>query len=154
LAEPTERSFFGVSELPVRDVVLVPSQARCRVLRWGTHCSFLLGLGLASYLLPAIAPALAPGAAAIDTGPVLAAAGTCALGGLMALALAGGSRRLAGAAPRRIHLGGARVEHVGTARIVQQCASERVVVWHDATDPQSFRRLAALARRSHGGTLR
>jgi hypothetical protein len=42
-------------------------------------------------------------------------------------------------------------KRVGRSRLVLQCANgARAVVWRDATDPDSYRRLAALARWSPG----
>ncbi len=47
-----------------------------------------------------------------------------------------------------------RAEHVSAARIVLRRTHGRLVVWSDATDPESFRRLAVQARWGRPGLSR
>lgn len=90
--------------------------------------------------------------AAPGPGPRLAAV-ACLLGTAVALASCGRDPAPAGAASRALSAGGAagascavRAEFIGRGRIVVCTPAGRAVIWRDATDPQSFRRLAVRAR--------
>lgn len=129
-------------------------------------CSGAIGLALAW------AGAAAPAARA----PAWLAAAACAAGALRCVRSARSARlpralRLVArddSEPRRwapsraqrarfdagvVTLAGARVVHVSAGRIVLRAEGASAVVWRDAVEAATFRRLAALARWSRGGQL-
>lgn len=115
-----------MSDVHAADLLLVPSRTRRGLLLIAMLGIAALGLLLAG----------AAGAAAH-----LAAAGCVAMAALCLHAL------LRREPTRQVRLGAApRAEHVSAARIVLRTAQGRVVVWHDATDPDCYRRLAVAAR--------
>jgi hypothetical protein len=123
-----------VSETRPGEIVLVPSRTRRR----------LLGIGAAA------CAALAVVLMAAATAATLAAAAACALcaGWAIFLALrAEPAVRVRPDVPLRA-LSASRM------RIVLFAAQRRVVVWHDATDAATYRRLAVLARWQPRGQIR
>jgi len=117
-----------VSEIQPGEIVLVPSRTRRRLLEWAAVAVGVLALALA----------------AAGTGPALCSAVFC---GVCAAAAIWQARhdRSAGAvrldpAERFLALSASRT------RIVFFAAQRRVVVWHDATDRATYRRLAIRAR--------
>jgi hypothetical protein len=117
-----------VSEFPTGEIVLVPSRTRRRLL----ESASLAAAALCLLLLAA------------GTAPSLCAAAACALGAACAL------RGAWGDAPRVLARPDAaeawRAQSASRMRIVFFAAQRRVVVWHDATDPATYRRLAVRAR--------
>jgi hypothetical protein len=117
-----------VSDTRLGEIVLVPSATRRRLLQWAGAAVALLAIVLLS-----AQTALAGGAAAV-----------CALGAAAAFIEA---LRPAAAQPFRPGAAqGVRACSVSRLRLVFFAAQRRVVVWHDATDPDTFRRLAVIAR--------
>jgi hypothetical protein len=117
-----------VSETRPGEIPLVPSRTRRRLLGSAGAATAVLAGVLAWAATPA----------------ALCAAAACALcaGGAMILAARTGGVRPAVLDAR----GPLRAVSVGPLCIVFFAAQRRVVVWHDATDAATYRRLAVLAR--------
>jgi len=125
-----------VSEICPGEILLAPSRTR-RLL-----------LEMAATAIAILAAALA----AAGTAPSLCAAAVCALSAAAALWQA----RHDGP-PRRLRIDtalGFQARSASRMRIVFFAAQRRVVVWHDATDPATYRRLAVLARWQPRGQTR
>ncbi len=117
-----------MSEFPPGEILLVPSRTRRRLLELAAAALALLAMALA----------------ATGTGPCRGAALACALTAGLAL-----SRGRHPGAPGHLRLdpaAGFRAVSASPMRIVFFAAQRPVVVWHDATDAATFRRLAVLAR--------
>jgi len=139
-----------VSDFRLRELALAPSRNCVRILHL---CA--LGLLLASLLLFGLAlRGLAPDPL---TGLPAAASWLSALAPAASLAGAGAAlhaaQREANRTVQIIRPGGWHALLVSCSRIVLRGPGRTVVVWNDATDPQSYRRLAALARWSASGRL-
>lgn len=117
-----------MSDTRFGEILLAPSATRRRLLQWAGGAVAVLGMVLLS-----AQTAVAGGAAAV-----------C---GLAAAAAFIEALRPAAARPFRPGAAqGARACSAGRMRLVFFAAQRRVVVWHDATDPDTFRRLAVIAR--------
>jgi hypothetical protein len=117
-----------VSETRPGEILLVPSRTRRRLL--GTA-------GAATAVLAAVLVSAA-------TAATLCAAAACLLGATVAFFL---TLRPEPARRLRLHPDGAvRALSVSRMRIVFFAAQRRVVVWHDATDAATYRRVAVIAR--------
>jgi len=117
-----------VSEICPGEILLVPSLTRRRLLGMAAAATGILGVVLA----------------AAGTAPCLCAAAICAVSAAAAFLQ---SRR--DGPPRSVRIDpalGWRAQSASRMRIVFFAAQRRVVVWHDATDPATYRRLAVLAR--------
>jgi hypothetical protein len=122
-----------VSDPAPTRVRTVPSRARRRRIAAGAGASLALALaGLGAWLRTPDAP-------------LAACAGACAAAALWAGAAAWRAGR-SGAEPEFSDAAPARALYVGPERIVLLVEGRRRVVWRDATDQATFRRLAARAR--------
>ena len=120
-----------MSDIHPGEIVLVPSRTRRLLLGWA---------GLASGALAVLALALT----AAGTSPSRGAALVCTLAAGIALFR---SRHPATTGPLRLDpVAGFRAISASPMRIVFFASQRHVVVWHDATDAATFRRLAVLAR--------
>jgi hypothetical protein len=110
------------------EIVLVPSRTRRLLLEWAGAVTGGLALALA--------------AAGSRAG--LCAGAVCAISAAVALwqARQGGAVRSVPIDPTRDF----QAQSASRMRIVFFAAQRHVVVWHDATDPATYRRLAILAR--------
>ena len=125
-----------MSDILPGEIPLVPSRTRRHLL------------GLAAAALAVLALALE----AAGTTPSRGAALACTLG--TGLALFRGRRPGTPACLRLDPLAGLRALSASPMCIVFFAAQRHVVVWHDATDAATFRRLAVLARWQSGGPSR
>ncbi len=117
-----------MSDIRLGDIALRPSRTRQRLLRLAAAAAALLAVLLSS----------------AATAAALAAAGACAL--CAAGAWFQGSRPGHPGVLRVDAAARLRAVSASRVRIVFFAAQRHVVVWHDATDPATFRRLAVLAR--------